>query len=81
MIDREIDKAIKRLIFLKTFRSVEAEKTRELAAPATSIESPSVIPPETSPVKEPNEIVKSTEATEKKLIAVAAPEHRGKPEG
>jgi hypothetical protein len=81
MIDREIDKTIKRLIFLKTFTSVEAEKTRELAAPATAIESPSVIPPETSPVKEPAEIIKSTEATEKKLIALAAPEHRGKPEG
>lgn len=81
MIDREIDKTIKRLIFLKTFRSVEAEKTRELAALATSIESPSVIPPETSPVKEPTEIVKSTETTEKKMIALAAPEHRGKPEG
>jgi hypothetical protein len=54
MIDREIDKAIKRLIFLKTYKSVEAaDEARKVGALAQPlVEAPPTIPNEAPTVEE-----------------------------
>lgn len=69
MIDREIDKAVKRIIFLKTFRSVQAAEVRNVGA----VNSPPVIPNETEDASTP------LRGTPTRPVALAAPEHRGKP--
>ena len=81
MIDREIDKTIKRLIFLKTFKSVEAdEKARKLGAHAQPLlDSPPVIPNEASCVDVKTEESAPLSGTPTRPVALAAPEHRGKP--
>ena len=81
MIDREIDKTIKRLIFLKTFKSVEAdEKARKLGARAQPLlDSPPVIPNEASCVDVKTEESAPLSGTPTRPVAMAAPEHRGKP--
>ena len=80
MIDREIDKTIKRLIFLKTFKSVEADdKARKLGAHAQPLlEPPPVIPNEASCVEVKTESAPLS-GTPTRPVAMAAPEHRGKP--
>ena len=81
MIDREIDKTIKRLIFLKTFKSVEAdEKARKLGAHAQPLlDSPPVIPNEASCIEVKTEESAPLSGTPTRPVALAAPEHRGKP--
>ena len=81
MIDREIDKTIKRFIFLKTFKSVEAdEKARKLGAHAQPLlDSPPVIPNEASCVDVKTEESAPLSGTPTRPVALAAPEHRGKP--
>jgi hypothetical protein len=75
MIEREIDRSIKRLIFLKTFRSETM---------AGTIEVPVLASPPLTPSQTPEEKAKPTEDVSLKgartyPIALAAPEHRGKP--
>ena len=75
MIEREIDRSIKRLIFLKTFKS-------ETMAPR--IDVPVLASPPMTPSETPEEKAKPTEDVSLKgartyPIALAAPEHRGKP--
>ena len=81
MIDREIDKTIKRLIFLKTFKSVEAdEKARKLGAHAQPLlDSPPVIPNQASCVEVKTDESAPLSGTPTRPVALAAPEHRGKP--
>ena len=75
MIEREIDKSIKRLIFLKTYRSETMART---------IDVPVLASPPMTPSQTPEEKAKPTEDVSLKgartyPIALAAPEHRGKP--
>jgi hypothetical protein len=61
MIDREIDKAGRRLMLLKTFKSVEAE-ARQLGSRAQPLlESPPVVPNEARSVEEKVKMGESTE--------------------
>jgi hypothetical protein len=77
LIEREIDKSIKRLIFLKTFKS-------ETMAP--KIDVPVLASPPMTPSETPSAEEKATPIEEVPLkgtrtnpVAHAAPEHRGKP--
>jgi hypothetical protein len=81
MIDREIDKTIKRLIFLKTFKNVEADnEARKLGAHAQPLlDSPPVIPNEAPSVEVKTEESAPLSGTPTRPVALAAPEHRGKP--
>jgi len=81
MIDREIDKTIKRLIFLKTFKSVEAaDEARKVGARAApSLASPPVIPNEDPSVEASPGQSNPLRGTPTRPVALAAPEHRGKP--
>ena len=77
MIEREIDKSIKRLIFLKTFKS-------ETTAPKIDVPvlaSPAMTPSETPSAQEKAEPIEEAPLKEiqTKPVAHAAPEHRGKP--
>jgi len=64
MIDREIDKTIKRIIYLKTFASVEAEvEARKAARMPPLLDSPSIIPEGTLPVKESTDANESAKQT------------------
>jgi hypothetical protein len=65
MIDREIDKTIKRIIYLKTFNSIEAEAEARKAAVRMPplLDSPSIIPEGTLAVKESTEINERTKLT------------------
>ena len=76
MIEREIDKSIKRLIFLQTYKS--EIMARKIDVPV--LVSPPITPCETPSAEEkpkPTEDVPARETRTK--FAPAAPEHRGKP--
>ena len=81
MIDREIDKTVKRLIFLRTFKNVEAaNEARKLGAHAQPLlDSPPVIPNEAPSVEVKTEESAPLSGTPTRPVALAAPEHRGKP--
>jgi hypothetical protein len=77
MIEREIDKSIKRLIFLKTFK---AETTvPKIDVPVLA--SPPMTPSETPSAEEKAKPIEeaSPKGIQTKPVAHAAPEHRGKP--
>ena len=81
MIDREIDKTIKRLIFLKTFASDIANVTGKTGALKPLVVSPPVIPNEVPNVEQKVEPAENAplRGTKDHPVALAAPEHRGKP--
>ena len=77
MIEREIDRSVKRLIVLKTYRSETMASTINVPV----LPSPPMTPSETPSAEEkakPTEDV-SLKGARTYPVALAAPEHRGKP--
>ena len=77
MIEREIDKSIKRLIFLKTYKSETMAPTIDVPVLA----SPPMTPSETPSAEEKAKPIEEAplKGTRTNPVALAAPEHRGKP--
>jgi len=82
MIDKEIDKSVKRIIYLKTFKTIEAtqEPLDVRSRPEPLLESPPVTPNQSATLED----VKASEegplrGSPTNPVALAAPEHRGLP--